>query len=86
MGIIDVAVFGGIGAITAIHHVAARKLAASGVDVAERSPAVKVDVVAGGAVHVNVQIARLVDLHVIECRVWCGGKASCAVTCWADKA
>ena len=66
LGVVDVTVFCGVDAIAAIHHVATRKLAASGVDVAERSPAVEVDIMAWCTVHVNVQVARLVDLHIIE--------------------
>ena len=75
LSVVDMAVFGGVDAIAAIHHVATRELAASRIDVGERPPAVKVDVVARRAVHVDVQVARLVDLHVIESGIRRRGEA-----------
>ena len=69
--VVDVAVLCRGGAIAAVHHVAARQLVAGGGDVVEGSPAVEVDVVRGRAVHVDVQVARLVDSHVIESGVGC---------------
>ena len=80
LGVIDVAVLvAATGSIAAVDHVAARKLIACSVDVAERSPAIEVDVVSWVTVNQDVQIPRLVDLHVIESGV--GGSVKTAGTC-----
>lgn len=71
LGVVDVAVLGGVGAIATVRHGAARQLVAGRVDVVERSPAVEVDIHGRGAVHVDVQVAWLVDSHVVEGGVGC---------------
>ena len=71
--VVDVAMLCRSGAVAAIHDVAARQQVASGVDVMEGPPAVKVDVDLRSAIHVNVQVARLIDQQVVECGV--GGGA-----------
>ena len=64
--IVDMTVFRGGGAITTVHNVAACQLAACGFDVAERTPAVEVDVNLRAALHVDVQTAWLGYTHEIE--------------------
>ena len=87
LSIVDVAVLGTVTTVAAIDHVAARQLATCCVDVTEWSPAVEIDVVGRRAVHIDVQVAWLVDLHIIESRVRGRVKAvGGSLTVGADKA
>ena len=65
----------GVNAVTTVHEVTTSKLATHSVRVAERSPAVKVDVDRGITVHIDVQIARCLNTHIVESRVGRGAKA-----------
>ena len=72
--IVDMTVFCGRNTIAAVHDVAACQLAACGFNVAERPPAVEVNVNLRGALHVDVQVTRFRYTHEIESRIRGCGK------------
>ena len=64
--------FGGIDGITAADYFVGRQTAAwrrIG-DGGKGTPTAKVNVVTWGAIHINVNIAWVINLQVIPCRVW----------------
>lgn len=73
--VVDVAMLCWCGTVTAIDNIAARKLVTCCGDVVEGSPTIKVDVDQRCTIHVDIQVARLVDSQVIESWVRCSGKA-----------